>query len=352
MKNFLLYGSYGYTGQLIARFAKDYGLSPILAGRNEEKLKAQAAETGFPYRVIDLADSKALEKALSEVSVVLHAAGPFQYTFQTMVEACLKTGTHYIDITGEVQVFEAAARLDEAARESGILIMPGAGFDVVPTDCLALQLKEQLPDATELKLAFAGIGPGGPSQGTAKSALEILGEKGAMRKKGKITRVPMGHDGMLVDFGLKKRFVMSIPWGDLSSAWHSTGIPDITTYMGVKPSVYRMLKWQSLYNWLLRSSWVKNYIRKQINKRPAGPTDEQREHSKTLVWGEVRNAEGEIKRAAIVTPDGYTTTYHSSLLIVKKILNGEAPIGYQTPAGAYGSDLIFEVPGVIHSDIS
>jgi short subunit dehydrogenase-like uncharacterized protein len=343
---FLLYGSYGYTGQLITRFAKDYGLSPILAGRNEEKLKAQAAETGFPYRTVDLKDKATLEKALSEVSVVLHAAGPFSHTFQPMVEACLKTGTHYTDITGEVRVFEAAAQLDQAAREAGILIMPGTGFDVVPTDCLALQLKEQLPDATELKLAFSSLGAGGPSRGTAKSAVEILGQKGAIRKDGKISRVPLGHEGMEVDFGPKKRFVMAIPWGDLSSAWHSTGIPNITTYMGVKPSAYRMLKWQNLYNWLLRSAWVKNYRPKQLAKRPAGPTDEQRKKGKTLVWGEVLNAEGKSKRGALITPDGYTTTYHASLLIVKKILSGDAPAGYQTPAGAYGSDLIFEVPGV------
>jgi short subunit dehydrogenase-like uncharacterized protein len=346
---FLLYGATGYTGQLIAEYAASFGLKPILAGRSEAKVKALAESLGLEYRVFDLADTAALDAALKETPVVLHAAGPFMFTAKPMLEACLRTGTHYLDITGEIAVFEMAARMDKKAREAGIMLLPGAGFDVVPTDCLALHLKNRMPDATHLQLAFAGLG-GGVSQGTAATMAENLGEGGAMRKDGKIVKVPMGHKSMIVPFRDKSLFVMSIPWGDVSTAYHSTGIPNIETYMGFSPSAYRWVKLQRYFNWLLRTSFVRNIVKKRIKERPAGPTPEQRARSKSFVWGRVSNAEGKVLEAQLVTPEGYTLTALTSLLIAKKVLNGNAPVGFQTPAKAYGEDLILEVEGTERVD--
>lgn len=102
---FLLYGAYGYTGELIIRYAKEYGLEPILAGRREEALKPLSDKFGYPYKVIDIDDGTALRSALKEVKVVIHAAGPFQFTAKQMVEACLDTKTHYLDINGDILVF-------------------------------------------------------------------------------------------------------------------------------------------------------------------------------------------------------------------------------------------------------
>lgn len=346
---FLLYGATGYTGQLIAEYAASFGLKPILAGRSEAKVKALAESLGLEYRVFDLADTAALDAALKETPVVLHAAGPFMFTAKPMLEACLRTGTHYLDITGEIAVFEMAVRMDKKAREAGIMLLPGAGFDVVPTDCLALHLKNRMPDATHLQLAFAGLG-GGVSQGTAATMAENLGEGGAMRKDGKIVKVPMGHKSMIVPFRDKSLFVMSIPWGDVSTAYHSTGIPNIETYMGFSPSAYRWVKLQRYFNWLLRTSFVRNIVKKRIKERPAGPTPEQRARSKSFVWGRVSNAEGKVLEAQLVTPEGYTLTALTSLLIAKKVLNGNAPVGFQTPAKAYGEDLILEVEGAERID--
>ena len=172
--SFLLYGANGYTGRLVARHAAQYGLRPVLAGRRAEALKPLAEELGFSYKVVDLADMPALDAALSEHAVVLHAAGPFQYTAPQMVEACLRTGTHYLDINGDIEVFELLKGYDAAGKERGVMILPGVGFDVVPTDCLSLFLKKRLPDATELKLAFTTLG-GGVSHGTAATMATKLG---------------------------------------------------------------------------------------------------------------------------------------------------------------------------------
>jgi len=341
---FLLYGANGYSGQLIAKLSAKYNLQPILAGRSEAKIKPLADELKLPYRIIDLDNTEQLQKALAEVKLVIHAAGPFIYTANQMIEACLKTGVHYIDINGDISVFEMLKNYDVAAKEKNIMVMPGAGFDVVPTDSIALKLKNKMPDATHLRLAFVSIG-GGLSHGTATTLTGKLGEGGAVRENGKIVRKPLGQKGMWVNFGTKKMFVVTIPWGDISTAYVTTGIPNVEGYTGMPLSVYRVLKFQWAFNWLLRTDLVRNIIRKKINARPAGPSDEARQKGSTMIWGEVSNASGEKMNTCISCPDGYTLTALSSLIIAKKILEGNYKPGFQTPAGCYGENLIMEVPG-------
>src|SRR5258706_737887 len=221
--SFLLYGANGYTGELIARYARQYDLQPILAGRRKEIIEPLANKLQLPYRIFDLNDTVALQTALKEVKAVIHAAGPFHFTARQMIEACLQTQTHYLDINGDIEVFEMIKIYDAAAKQAGIMLLPGAGFDVVPTDCVALQLKKLMPDPITLQLAFATL-VGGLSHGTASTMVTRLGEKGAVRKEGKIIRRPLGQKGMWVDFsigsseGNKKLFVMTIPWGDISTA--------------------------------------------------------------------------------------------------------------------------------------
>jgi short subunit dehydrogenase-like uncharacterized protein len=355
--SFLLYGANGYTGELIARYAHDYNLQPILAGRSKESIEPLAQKLQLPFRIFSLDDTTALLAALKEVKVVIHAAGPFQFTAKQMIEACLQTGTHYLDINGDIAVFEMIKRYDEAAKKSGIMLLPGAGFDVVPTDCTALQLKKILPDAVELELAFATLG-GSLSHGTAITMATKLGEGGAMRKDGKIIRVPLGKKGMWVDFftgsdrGIKKLFVMSIPWGDISTAYTTTGIPNITSYTGIAKKTYTLLKAQALFNWLLRTNWIRNFIKKKIKQRPAGPSDEQRSKATSLVWGRATNAAGYMAIVRMSGPEGYSLTMHSALLIVQKILTGNFITGYQTPARVYGEDLVLEIPGVQREPIN
>ena len=346
--SFLLYGANGYTGVLIAKYAAQYGLQPILVGRREEAIRPLAEELKLPFKIIDINDAPQLQAALQEVELVIHAAGPFSATAKQMIEACLQTGTHYLDINGDISVFEMIKQYDTKAKEKNIMLLPGVGFDVVPTDCMALQLKNKLPDATHLKLAFAAVG-GGVSHGTAMTIVNKLGEGGAARENGKIVRKPLGKKGMWVDFGEKKLFAMSIPWGDVATAYFTTGIPNIETYTTVKPKVYRMLKLQGLFNWLLRTEWVKNIIRKKIKKRPAGPDDTMRSKAKSLIWGEATNKEGKVVTGHFICADGYTLTALSSLIISKKVLSTNFKPGYQTPASCYGEDLVMEIPGTVRS---
>jgi short subunit dehydrogenase-like uncharacterized protein len=341
---FLLYGANGYTGRLIAGLAKQYGLTPMLAGRNKSALQTMAGEYGFPFLVFDLSETTKLEAAMTGIRLVLNAAGPFSETAKQLIGACIKTGTHYLDINGDISVFEMIRGYDAVAKERGILLLPGVGFDVVPTDCMALYLAKKLPDATYLKLAFATIG-GGLSHGTAMTVINKLGEGGAERINGVIQKTQLGEKGMWIDFGPSRHFVMSIPWGDVATAGFTTGIPNITSYTAVPRGVYRLLKFQRGFNWLLRAHWIREILRARIKQRPAGPSEEHRKNARSLIWGEVGNAAGEKKQHRFSCADGYTLTAHASLLIAGKVLSNQFKPGYQTPASCYGEQLILEIPG-------
>ncbi|MBS1976014.1 MAG: saccharopine dehydrogenase NADP-binding domain-containing protein [Bacteroidetes bacterium] len=345
-----VYGSYGYTGQLIVRLCKSKGLQVILAGRDELKLKQQSTETGYPYRVLGISDKEGLQKWLEPAEVLIHCGGPFRYTAGVMAEICLRTKTHYTDITGEYEVFELLAGKDSEAKQSGIMIMPGTGFDVVPSDCLALHLKNRLPGATHLQLAFTST-KGGLSRGTRKSMTEGLGYGGLIRTNGKLTMLPLGDKVMEVNFGPFKVPTMCIPWGDISTAWRSTGIPNIEVYTGVTESMIRNAKRSRYINWLLRLRPVKNFLLNQIDKKAPGPSEETRNTSKSYLWGKVTDAKGTTAESRLETLNGYNLTAITAVIIAEKILSGDFKMGYQTPAMAYGENLILEVPETRRTDL-
>ena len=340
-KTFLIYGANGYTGELITRFAAEREMTPILAGRNAIKVEELAKKHHLEYRVFSLDETDRLDAALQEVEMVLHCAGPFSLTSRPMVEACLRNKKHYTDITGEIAVFEAMAALDKKAQDAGIMVMPGVGFDVVPSDCLARHLKNRLPSATHLSLAFYGMGR--LSHGTQATMTMNVGKGGAIRKDGKITGVPAAWKTREIDFGQVTRTGVTIPWGDVATAFYSTGIPNIEVFTVVPPSSLKMMKMSRYLGWLLATGPFQNYLQKKI---PAGgPSDNEREKGKTLLWGEASDLNGNRVESRLQGPEGYTLTAIAALNIAEKILAGNFKPGYQTPAKAYGADLVLEIEG-------
>jgi short subunit dehydrogenase-like uncharacterized protein len=263
-----------------------------------------------------------------------------------MVEAGLRNKKHYTDITGEIAVFEAMATLDQKAKDAGIMVMPGVGFDVVPSDCLEKHLKDRLPSATHLSLAFYGMGK--LSHGTQATMMMNVGKGGAIRKDGKITSVPAAWKSREIDFGEVTKDAVTIPWGDVATAYYSTGIPNIEVFTVVPPSNLKMLKLSRYLGWLLATKPLQDYLQKQI---PAGgPSDAERASGKTLLWGEASDLNGNRVESRLQGPEGYTLTALAALNITQKILDGNFATGYQTPAKAYGADLVLEIEGVSRQD--
>ncbi|MDJ0652741.1 MAG: saccharopine dehydrogenase NADP-binding domain-containing protein [Xanthomonadales bacterium] len=340
-KQWMIYGANGYTGRLAAERARDTGMSPILAGRNAGAVEALANELGLESRVFSLDEAA---DRLEDVSTVLHCAGPFSATARPMMEACLQSKTHYLDITGEISVFQTGHGYAAQAEKTGICLCPGVGFDVVPTDCLAARLHQEMPDATELVLAFeAG---GGPSPGTAKTSIEGLGKGGMIRRDGELVVVPLAHDVTTIDFGQGPRTAMTIPWGDVYTAYVSTGIPGIRVYMSVPPSLparLRRLRWLQP---VLGSGMVQGFLKSRVEKSVRGPDADRRENTQSRVWGQVRNASGEQREALMLTPNGYELTVTASLGVVKRLLAREAPAGFHTPSSLMGAHYAESLPGV------
>jgi short subunit dehydrogenase-like uncharacterized protein len=346
MSKLLIYGANGYTGRLIAREAAKRGLHPLLAGRQRDAVSALADELGLLRRVFELKNPAEVARNLDGVAVVLHCAGPFSQTSAPMLQACLDLNVHYLDITGEIDVFEACHRVDARAKTQGTVVLPGSGFDVVPTDCLAAQLKQRLPDATHLTLAFeAG---GGPSPGTAKTSVEGMGKGGRARINGELTWVPLAWKQRDFLRDGKPRSAMTIPWGDVYTAFVSTGIPNIETYLAMPPQTIKRMRWMRYLQPLLGLKGVQDYMKRKIERTNPGPSDERREKSDTYVWGEVRNAAGKETKLALITPNGYDLTVTASLGIAEFLL--QRPIrlggGYFTPSLLMGADYVLKLPGV------
>jgi short subunit dehydrogenase-like uncharacterized protein len=338
MPKWMIYGANGYTGELIAREAVKRGDHPLLAGRNAEQVNALARELGCEARVFDLT-----QPDLSGVALVLHCAGPFLHTSKPMVKACLDARVHYLDITGEIGVFEAIQRRDAEAKERGVMLLPGVGFDVVPTDCLAAMLHAELPDAVELWLAFS-MRNGGVSRGTLKTMIEGAGIGGAIRRNGKIEVVPQLFDVRTIPFATGPRLTMTIPWGDVSTAYHTTGIPNIRTYSSQSPRAIRRLRWMKLFLPLLRLGFLRRLALKYADRRPPGPNEQQRTAGRIDLWGRAVNAQGREVTKTMSVAEGYTFTVLSALAAVERVLAHPQP-GAFTPAKAFGADFVKEIPG-------
>jgi short subunit dehydrogenase-like uncharacterized protein len=348
MNGYLIYGANGYTGALIARMAVARGHRPVLAGRSAAPLQALAGELGLPARVFALDDQAALERGLEGVTAVLHCAGPFEHTAKQMAEGCLRSGVHYTDVTGEIGVFERLARMDGPARAAEVMLLPGVGFDVVPSDCLAVHLKKRLPTATRLALGFQSLGV--MSRGTATTVVENLARGGAVRRGGVLQRVPPCWRTRTIDFGRGPTVAMTIPWGDVSTAWHSTGIANIEVYMAAPPQARIFARASRGLCRLLGWTPVQRWLKKRIAARPAGPCDEQRARSMSLLWGEARDERGAKVVSRLRGPEGYTLTALTALAVIERVLAGDLRPGFQTPGRMYGPDFILGIPGVERRD--
>lgn len=339
----MIYGANGYTGRLIAEEAAHRGLQPLLAGRNQQAVSELAQGLGLEYRVFDVESVQQFAAQLEGIKLLLNCAGPFAQSADIIVQACIAKGVHYLDISGEPDMFEKHLARDLEAKASGSVVIPGVGFDVVASDTLASNLAERLPGAQQLEMAFFGNGEG--SAGSAKTVLQMMADKCKVRRNGKIVRKPLAFAQRSVQFSDREEWCMSIPWGDISTAWHSTGIPNITMYMAANRKAARMLRMLSPLTFLLGLKGVQKKLFAKIEGGKKGPDALTRENSCMRLWGRAEDAQGRVAEATLDTLEGFTFTTHAALLCVDRVLSGAAQPGCYTPTQAFGSGIGLEVPG-------
>jgi short subunit dehydrogenase-like uncharacterized protein len=346
----MIYGATGYTGKLVAAEAVRNGLDVVLAGRNTKKLKAVAERLGCPFQMIALEDANGLRAALNDVAAVLHIAGPFSQTAAPMVEACLATRTHYLDVTGEIDVFEAIARRGPEAEEAGVVLLPGVGFDVVPSDCVAAYTAARIEEPTVLRIAIAGA-DGGASRGTAKSAIEGLGDGLRVRESGIICQRPLGSLERHFDFGAGPARAFAVPWGDVATAFYSTHIPRIEVYFVLSGQAARLLKMGRFVAPFLRLPQVRGFLKGRVDRMPEGPSEKARNATRALLLAEVEGPGEQVARTLLETPSGYALTPIAAIESAVRVLAGVAAPGFHTPATAFGADFILDLADCRRTDL-
>jgi short subunit dehydrogenase-like uncharacterized protein len=345
----VLYGATGFSGRLIAGRARELGLAPTLAGRDAGSVGALARELGCEARVAGLDDAAQRMAALDGAAVVLNAAGPFAATSTPLVDACLARGAHYLDISGEVPALAALARRSEDAAARGVMIMPAVGFVVLPSDCLAAHVAHRLPDATSLTIAVSRTDA--LSRGSRRTILDQWGDTVAVRRAGVLTDVPVGTRERRVDFGRGARPAAAVSWGDVVTAFHTTGIPNVDAYLEVSPAERALFRFNQRLSAVGGQAVLRRVLRVPETLLSEGPSAPQRAGATRVIVAEARDAAGRVVRARLTTPEAYDFTAAAALLVAQRVLRGDWRPGFQTPAGLYGPDLVLEIPGVVREDL-
>lgn len=337
-KRLLLYGANGYTGRLILDAALEKGLPVTIAGRRREAIEPLANGRGVPFEVFGLDEApRRLSEQVSSFGALLLAAGPFSRTSAPALAACLKARVPYLDITGEIGVFESVFARHAEAVKGGVVLLPGVGFDVVPSDCLAASLAAALPGAVRLLLAFRGFGI---SAGTARTMLEGLPKGGAARIDGKLVHVPAAWKTRIVPFPDQPRLAVTIPWGDLSTAYRSTGIPNIETYMAMARPHVSAIRWARTFLPMTGFAPFQAIVSSWLKKAIAGPTADERARERSLLWGRVEDGEGRAVEGTVETLEGYSLTAETAVAAAEMVLRGAVKPGAWTPSRAFGPGFI------------
>jgi short subunit dehydrogenase-like uncharacterized protein len=344
----MIYGATGYTGGLIAREATARGLRPVLSGRDGSRVAAMAERLGLEHRAAGLGEPARLDAALDGMRVLLNAAGPFSQTAQPVVEACLRCGTHYLDLTGEIAVIEALARRDAVARQRKIMIMPAVGFEVVPSDCLAAHVARRLPGAQRLALGLKGLGS--LSRGSARTLAEAAGV-GVVRRSGALARIPLGSLQRSFDYGDGPQASLNLSWGDVATAYFTTGIATIETYCEATPLVRAVFLANRYFGSLLRSAPGQVLLRAQADMLPDGPSADERARLKTIIVADATDGCGRRVTSRLCAPEAYTFSAMTAAAVASHALQGDIEVGFQTPARVYGADFVLSFSGVRREDL-
>jgi short subunit dehydrogenase-like uncharacterized protein len=334
----MVYGATGHSGRTLAARLCEAGCDVIVAGRNAAAVQALAQSLGAPFRVFDLRDPGAIDLALTGMKVVLHAAGPFMDTAAPMMDACIRAGAHYLDLSGEWPVFARAQCLGAEAKAAGVMLMPGVGWVVVISDCLAAHAVREAPGTSLLRIASEHRTVA--SRGTFRTALRIFGSTVVVRKAGVLRSVPVGPPSRSFDFGAGERLSIAVSWPDVVTAFRTTGVANIEGFLHAPLPLQIALRAGAAGAEILGDEALRASLAPLAAAWPDHASAEAQSRAFNVIVVEAVDPWRRATRFGLKTLDGYSTTTITAAAIAARVLAGEHPPGFQTPAGAYGPELI------------
>jgi short subunit dehydrogenase-like uncharacterized protein len=220
-------------------------------------------------------------------------------------------------------VFRALYDLDERARQAGITIMPGAGFGVIATNCLARYVSDAVGGAAVLEVATrAAVAQQGP--GVAATRQQNMPYGGWIRQAGHLQPCPLGSGIITITLPDGPCLIMPLPTGDLEAAFQATGAADITAYGAVPGDP-------------------------ASGPKASDPPADQHPAYQSFGWARATGPDGATTQAWLQTGESYAFTGTASIRAVEETLARSQP-GAFSPAAAFGADFVLTIPGTSRTD--
>lgn len=356
----LVYGVDHFMGALTSRAAMRAGLAHVAAGRNiapvAQHAAALARETAADEgavlaepRTFTLGDAARIGAQLDDVSVVVNCAPLDGGDLATLMQACMTTGTHYIDLAASRAHVAALVAEDEAARRAKVLLMAGAGFDFAAADAVAARLAYMLPGARAVTLA---VKRGTLTQAEARALVAALRETGETVKNGQFVPARAGERTLEVDFDKGPETAWLAPWrGEAMAARHRGGYSTVESYEVLPEKAARALEPGTFANRMFRRGWGLKGLERKLSRGQLSPTSAELKRGRAVIWGEARTPDGQVRRARLETPEPHLYSAEAAILLARRAAEGAAKPGFQLPSALGGAALVEEIPGCVWREI-
>ncbi|MDJ0789011.1 MAG: saccharopine dehydrogenase NADP-binding domain-containing protein [Myxococcota bacterium] len=346
----VVYGATGFTGRLVIDELIRAGIEPVLAARDARRLRTLRAELALESFACRVEEVGRMRRLLRAGDVVLSAAGPFRETALPLAEACLGAGAHYLDLSGEARATAEVSRLHDRATRRGTMLLPGVGFDVVPSDCLAAHVSRKAPGAEWLRIGISGLDQ--VSRGSALTISRQLGRKVDVRRSGHLTSVVAGTLWHSFDFGSGARPSTAVSWADVVTAWYTTAVPNVTVYFDASPAVAATMLASGWIGDLAQAPPWRHFVDFHLPTLEEGPDAERRARARAVIVCEAGRGSTCLARARLESPGAYDVSAASAARIARRVSEGDFEAGFQTPGRLFGADFALSLPGVARTDLA
>ncbi|SEP48956.1 saccharopine dehydrogenase NADP-binding domain-containing protein [Amycolatopsis saalfeldensis] len=340
-------GATGRIGRAVAARLAARGSTPVLVGRDRERLLKVGAGLDREPKVVvaDAAERVAEQITRQRPAVVVNTIGDYAGTAETIARACLPGG-HYVDLAADLTAIPRLLGLQPDAAAAGSTFVTGAGFGVLATEAVVAKLCEDRPTPQRVRVdALASVATEAGVMGAfAVSFVDVLTTGGRRYANGRLVKTRLGADAQklaLPDGQTVKS--AGAPSGELLAAQRASGAPSVTVTSALVPTAPAVRAMLPLLGVLLSVPALRRLAIRRMAVMPIKAAARPREHS----WGHavVTWPDGTSREGWLRADDGMDFTADVATEVAVRLSRGEGKPGAYTPAAAFGPDLAVAAGG-------